>query len=216
MKFYIYILFLIIFYSCSYSTSDINNNLEYLYKLRIPNSPKVLYDYSYRGSMSFSSNIRGYSLQDSSIIFRHSNINKLPHGILAKIDTDNIYLLSSLTSKDEKSTFEGFNVIRQNASYFGGSTTGTHYFKEIEESDYELIFKDIVHGSGKVIDSLVFNKCLVRIIENENGYVEEVIINESKKFDDSDRLMTYSYTLRPDSLNRKLKISDWGVFKKIK
>lgn len=216
---FIPLLMALFLFACSVKDSQLRDEkLQSLYVLRIPNSSKVIYDYSYQGPMSFSSDITGLSLQDSILIFNSSNINKLPGNILTRVSSDTLMLSSSHSTEFGLIERQGLKILTRQASpLYGASSTGIHYFGNIEECGDDVIFSKIKHESGKGFDSMVFTKCLLRVEENDDKSINKIEITSDELFiRDSTLMIRYSYEFYPLDANRLMRISDWGVFKKIK
>ena len=191
---------------CTSCLENKNDQPIALYRQRISNSSKVIYDFSFDGPFVTSSEYSGFSISDSIEPFSKNRINKLPCTyFLAKptrseirmIDID--YGQSPRSAADTLLTptrtyskiIEGMSVeVTQYKDTYGSATTSTGFmeyeFDRFEESTDSLTLYNVTKRTGgRQFPTIVsFAKGNIKVVDSANYdivyiAVDEVIIQRS-------------------------------------
>ena len=186
---------LILLTSC-FPSFEGERSLEELYRMRIPNSPNVIYEFWYEGPMAFSSPFFGTCILDSSESFKESKIIEFPGDFIFTIenhDSLNIVQMrypesikdSSLTPVKVYSLTQ--NGIRMNVTQYnrmGGYTVSgcgqrEYYFKSFKETSDSLIFYGVQRKFGEIKpDTVGYKKGFIKVVETAEGNVKQIEVNE--------------------------------------
>lgn len=236
----------------------IETKVDVMYRMKLPNSSKVIYTYTDFGKYAFSNWRSGKIILDSTEVFNVNVDNEIPF-YLVGIDAESNKIkgieLIDLEESTEKGIYDteinGLIFRVKKYRYKKRSELGLFYtYRTFTETQDSISFEGIkVDGFAIALpDKMVFKKGIITANEDSLGFVtnfELKIFNEyplwkmmrenPKKIDlrNQDNKFTaesqldldpfsiiYPYTiiLKPDSLGerQKQKISDYGIYKRVK
>lgn len=218
----------IIFTSCGdWSVSEV-------YIQKIEGSSKVLYKYAAWGGRD--SHVSGYSILDSSEIFRVDLQNRLNFLDLKSIPTkkliqgiehdgsDYVKAIHDNYKPIKTTNFEkqGFRIEVKQYQYRGYSnhnggldTYNFENFKETRDSLYFYNLDDVESVQPNHQDVLKFKKTNVYIDRNELNNVSKITINDLQLTDVDEIISSRTYFLRPKKIISINMFSDYGVFKRV-
>lgn len=232
-------------------------SLESLERMRINNSDKVFYFYSYSGPMAWSGSITGRILIDSTEIFSWEKArDKFAPGYVSRVNLEENEMEMIEFIRDNSEVVNGglytkkCNGIDINyKQYFnpkGSSINFSYRYQNLVEVKDSIYFDKIYlgkYGFGLDIEGRIgFSKGNIFVAEDSLGYVTKIkflVITQNSLWenlhnDDSSvvsqpftganeidlpplsKVYMFNLELEPDSLSRNQKISDYGVYKRIR
>jgi hypothetical protein len=256
MKELVLIFIAIICFACNTNNTNNNRTPESLYRQRIPNSSKVIYQFSYAGSFVTSSSDNGKVILDSTEVFTwEKSRNKLPFYI-ASIDMDLKQINGIEFIEPEVTNVKGTYkipygdmeiAIKQYTSKRGSGMGLFYRYENFYETQDSIFFENLViDGFGLNVSSPIgFRKGIFTVKEDGCGYVNKFEFSIISQYPLWERMKSKSDTIDirdskdlfgrnqidlpplstvylfnieiiPDSTSKKQKVSDYGVYKRIK
>jgi len=182
---------LISLYSCGFGEWDVD-----LYKQKIPNSSKVIYEYDAWGGRD--SHTSGIVLMDSTQQFKVNSSRKLPISYLSELPNknkiksielkkavDNDKITLSIVDS-EKINSSGIDIEVEYYESYSGYSNATcllneyefENFKEVNDSIYFYGIDKKFGNNLKGKNSVSFQKGNIKLITDENGKIFRVVIKE--------------------------------------
>jgi hypothetical protein len=241
----IYILFILILILAS-SCKDIpEKKPDSLYRLRIPNTSKVIYQYQYSSSMAFGSGVLGRTILDSTDGFSNKPVGDFPNYFILKfIDSKNIEMsvlnyeleYNKLDLKPYRTFTKKIEGLKFKISEYkpmeGGLCCGlrefcANSFKETSDSLFLLKVKD--KSGKKNYSTVAYPKGNIKIVDScgivKRIEIEELIIGhrDAYRSDNPLKIVPNEPTVcistnyyYLDSLTLVTQFSDYGIYKRIK
>ena len=221
----IYIISLLIFSS----GCDLDLRLTSLYRQRLYNSNKVIYEYTYHGK--YDSNRFGTVLLDSTMDFSSKRKYRIETGLITKIDSNNVIESLDL-SHDINNKFENDSIKTErtryddlivNISYYqnksGWGEKIFYYFDKLKESKYQVTFYGVEREYGqKLPDTVTIPKGGIWVRDTD-GIVDYLQFYRLKKRgkDNSTKSQYGSINIKfyPKDTLYVNELSDYGFFKRI-
>lgn len=182
------------FIVCSCNTN--NRTLEELYRMQIPNSSKVIYQFYYEGPMAFSSAWSGTTILDSTETFSESKIIEFPGIFGFNIESANQITAIELRHEENnldsllvpvetyQQTIQGVKIDVARYNRMGGNTISgcglrEYYFDSFKETRDSLYFYGIERKFGQIkTDTCGFKKGGIKLIQNTDGNINRFEIGE--------------------------------------
>lgn len=195
------ILLVTLFTGCMSCSNHSEEQLESLYRQRIPNSSQVVYEFSYGGSFVTSNTNAGWAILDSSDSFSQRHINKLPCTYFAAppathhlkmLDihsgqeprTPKDTLLTPVRRYSEKVGSFQIHVSEYHDTY-GSPTTSTglmeYEFEGLQETADSLTFYQLTRKFGGKVFPMVtaFAKGNIKVVDSAQGNIEYIEIKQA-------------------------------------
>lgn len=189
--FYITLSFLLGLSSCGLGPSF---QLEELYRQRIPNSPKVIYQFHYSPPFVTGSDWVGHIILDSTATFptapaTRKDIDELPCcfiegrvtadnikmlGIAYREPTENDTLLSAVSHTREKHSGVSIDLIRYKETYESAINIGLqeYQFGSFLETPDSIVLYGVIRTFGALLpDTMAFNKGNIKVVDSANGNI---------------------------------------------
>lgn len=169
--------------------------LQELYRMRIPNSSKVIYDYYYEGPMTFSTPSTGATILDSTETFSRSKIDEFPSEYNFTIQNKVIHTIDLVTPEPHQDTTlkpvreyqleqQGIQIkVKQFQNLGGYSVSGCggqkYFFDFFKETPNSIYFFGVEREFGKLKpDTCGYLKGKIKLIETDQGMVQRVEVKE--------------------------------------
>jgi hypothetical protein len=175
--------------------------LQTLYRQRIANSPKVIYDFSFGGSNQFSGDWRGKSILDSTekfpgVVNSRKAIDELPccfivnnlndqdlkmAGLVRDQPREQDTLLIPFSQIIEKHSGVHISLAQYRQTYGSHINSGLqrHSFRSFAETADSLILYGVVRIGGKILpDTISFPKGNIKLVDSADGALNYIEIGE--------------------------------------